>query len=113
MVGQKAVNTAKQKVENRVAKKAGEAADKALDNLEGKGNEKTETEETVEGTKKNGTSDNQKSEKLTATSNYDFVAGDKVILYEDFSQDAVGDFPALWTTNKSGEINTLSFAPGN
>ena len=52
MVGQKAVNTAKQKVENRVAKKAGEAADKALDNLEGKGNEKTETEETVEGTKK-------------------------------------------------------------
>ena len=51
-VGQKAVNTAKQKVENRVAKKAGEAADKALDNLEGKGNEKTETEETVEGTKK-------------------------------------------------------------
>ena len=57
--GQKAVNTAKQKVENRVAKKAWEAADKALDNLEGKGNEKTETEETVEGTKKNGTSDNQ------------------------------------------------------
>lgn len=111
--GQKAVNTAKQKVENRVAKKAGEAADKALDNLEGKGNQKTETEETVEGTKKNGTSDNQKSEKLTATSNYDFVAGDKVILYEDFSQDAVGDFPALWTTNKSGEINTLSIAPGN
>lgn len=52
MVGQKAVNTAKQKVENRVAKKAGEAADKALDNLEGKGNQKTETEETVEGTKK-------------------------------------------------------------
>lgn len=112
-VGQKAVNAAKQKVENRAAKKAGEAADKALDNLEGKGNQKTETEETVEGTKKNGTSDNQKSEKLTATSNYDFVAGDKVILYEDFSQDAVGDFPALWTTNKSGEINTLSIAPGN
>ena len=51
-VGQKAVNAAKQKVENRAAKKAGEAADKALDNLEGKGNQKTETEETVEGTKK-------------------------------------------------------------
>ena len=41
------------------------------------------------------------------------MAGDKVLLYEDFSQDAVGDFPALWTTNKSGEINTLSIAPGN
>ena len=112
-VGQKAINTAKQKVENRAAKKAGEATDEALDNLEGKGNQKTDTEETVEGTNKKGTSDNQKSEKLTATSNYDFVAGDKVLLYEDFSQDAVGDFPALWTTNKSGEINTLSIAPGN
>lgn len=112
-VGQKAINTAKQKVENRAAKKAGEATDEALDNLEGKGNQKTDTEETVEGTNKKGTSDNQKSEKLTTTSNYDFVAGDKVLLYEDFSQDAVGDFPALWTTNKSGEINTLSIAPGN
>ena len=112
-VGKKAVNTAKQKVENRAAKKAGEAADKALDGLEGKDNQKTDTEETVEGTNKKGASDNQKSEKLTATSNYDFVAGDKVLLYEDFSQDAVGDFPALWTTNKSGEINTLSIAPGN
>ena len=112
-VGKKTVNTAKQKVENRAAKKAGEATDKALDGLEGKDNQKTDTEETVEGTNKKGASDNQKSEKLTATSNYDFVAGDKVLLYEDFSQDAVGDFPALWTTNKSGEINTLSIAPGN
>ena len=112
-VGKKAVNTAKQKVENRAAKKAGEATDKALDGLEGKDNQKTDTEETVEGTNRKGASDNQKSEKLTATSNYDFVAGDKVLLYEDFSQDAVGDFPALWTTNKSGEINTLSIAPGN
>jgi outer membrane protein OmpA-like peptidoglycan-associated protein len=50
---------------------------------------------------------------LKAFSNYDFVPGDKVLLYEDFSQDAVGDFPALWTTDVSGEINTLNIAPGN
>lgn len=50
---------------------------------------------------------------LEAYSQYDFVPGDKILLYEDFSQDAVGDFPALWTTNKSGEINTLNAAPGN
>ncbi len=53
------------------------------------------------------------TQSLQAYSQYDFVPGDKVLLYEDFSQDAVGDFPALWTTNKSGEINTLSIAPGN
>lgn len=50
---------------------------------------------------------------LEAFSKYDFVPGDKVLLYEDFSQDAVGDFPALWTTDVAGEINTLNIAPGN
>ncbi len=49
---------------------------------------------------------------LQAYSQYDFVPGDKILLYEDFSQDAVGEFPALWTTNKSGEVNTLSVAEG-
>ncbi len=51
--------------------------------------------------------------KLQSATKYDFVPGDKVILYEDFSQDAVGDFPALWTTNGSGEIRTLNKFPGN
>ena len=35
-----------------------------------------------------------------------------MILFDDFSQDAVGDFPALWTANAAGEINTLNIAPG-
>ncbi len=60
----------------------------------------------------NVSADNSK-QSLKAFSNYDFVAGDKVLLFEDFSQDAIGDFPALWTTNKSGEINTLNVGPGN
>ena len=50
---------------------------------------------------------------LKAYSNYDFIPGDKVLLYEDFSQDAVGDFPALWTTDVAGEVNTLNIASGN
>ena len=50
---------------------------------------------------------------LQAYSKYDFVPGDKVIFFEDFSQDAVGDFPALWTTDVAGEVNKLNIAPGN
>ncbi|MBK7031212.1 MAG: OmpA family protein [Bacteroidales bacterium] len=50
---------------------------------------------------------------MESFSKYDFVPGEKILLFEDFSQDAVGDFPALWTTNKSGEVNTLSIASGN
>ncbi len=49
---------------------------------------------------------------LQAFSKYDFVPGERVIFYDDFSQDAVGDFPALWTANAAGEINTLNIAPG-
>ena len=50
--------------------------------------------------------------KLESYSQYDFVPGDQILFYEDFSQDAVGDFPALWTTNKSGEVKTLNNFPG-
>jgi outer membrane protein OmpA-like peptidoglycan-associated protein len=55
----------------------------------------------------------QEQTRLQASSKYDFVPGDKVILFEDFSQDALGDFPALWTTDVAGEINTLNIGPGN
>lgn len=44
---------------------------------------------------------------LKAYSKFDFVPGEKVIAYEDFAQDAVGDFPAKWNTNASGEIVTI------
>jgi outer membrane protein OmpA-like peptidoglycan-associated protein len=50
---------------------------------------------------------------LEAYSKYDFVPGEKVIFYEDFSQDAVGDFPALWNTNGSAEVVTTNLFPGN
>ena len=57
-------------------------------------------------------SETQEQQSMQSFSTYDFVPGDKVILFDDFSQDAVGDFPALWTANAPGEINTLNIAPG-
>jgi OmpA-OmpF porin, OOP family len=51
--------------------------------------------------------------KLTSTTQYDFVPGDKILYFEDFSQDAVGDFPALWSCNGGGEVKTVNIAPGN
>ena len=111
-VGQRAINTAKQKVENRASQKAGEATDKVLDKLEKKDKKNVETEQ---GEDANVQTD-QKSmqeEKLTATSKYDFIPGEKVIFFDDFSQDAVGDFPALWNTNGSGEVVTTNLFPGN
>jgi outer membrane protein OmpA-like peptidoglycan-associated protein len=54
----------------------------------------------------------EQQQPMQSYSTYDFIPGDKVIFFDDFSQDAVGDFPALWTTNAPGEINTLNIAPG-
>src|SRR6185436_11014976 len=47
-----------------------------------------------------------------AFSKFDFVPGEKVVGFEDFTQDAVGDFPARWNTDASGEIVTLAGQPG-
>lgn len=111
-VGKKAVNTVKQKVENRAVKKAGDATDKALDQLEKKDKKNVETEENKDAGEQ--TSDKMvKEEKLTSTSKYDFIPGEKVIFFEDFSQDAVGDFPALWNTNGSGEVVETNLFPGH
>lgn len=119
------------KVVNRVNRKIDQGIDKGLDAVEKEviegvkddkagDDKKGQTEKTgkeQKGTDKQTGDKNQVSKSdqpsLQSYSNYDFVPGDKVLLYEDFSQDAVGDFPALWTTNKSGEINTLNVAPGN
>ena len=53
------------------------------------------------------------AQKLSSKSSYDFVPGDKIIYYDDFSQDAIGDFSALWTSNGSGEVKTVNIAAGN
>jgi len=45
-------------------------------------------------------------------SKFDFVPGEKVVASEDFLQDAVGDFPAKWNTNSSGEVVTIEGLPG-
>ena len=50
---------------------------------------------------------------LATYSKFDFVPGDKVLVYDDFSQDAIGDFPANWNTNSAGETVTISNQPGH
>ncbi len=78
-----------------------------------------EKEKSKENQKTESKKDTLANKELTQTndlqsySKFDFVPGEKVILFEDFSQDAVGDFPALWTANAPGEINTLNIAPGH
>ncbi|POY39213.1 hypothetical protein C3K47_01590 [Solitalea longa] len=43
---------------------------------------------------------------------FDFLSGDRVIAFEDFSQDKTGTFPLDWNTNGVGEIATLDNQTG-
>lgn len=49
---------------------------------------------------------------FAAYSKFDFIPGEKVIAAEDFTQDAVGDFPGKWNTDGSGEVVTLQGKAG-
>ena len=61
---------------------------------------------------KNTSSGAPSNSSLKAYGKFDFVQGEKVIAQEDFSQDAIGDFPAKWNTNGTGELVTLDGQPG-
>lgn len=110
----------KKETNNRANKNTDQGIDKTFDSVENGVKDlfkKKNPNDTVNSTRQKATAqagnEAANTQSLKAYSQYDFVPGDKVLLYEDFSQDAVGDFPALWTTNKSGEINTLSVGQGN
>ena len=45
-------------------------------------------------------------------SNFTFIPGNKILFYDDFSKDGLGDFPAKWETGGSGEVVTTSLYPG-
>lgn len=120
------------KVKKQVEKKTQDKIQKEIDQAFDKSYNKTK-ESVKESNKKNKPSEKAtentelaKSEKvvktskveqgsnppLTANSKYDFIAGEKVIVMEDFMQDEIGDFPSKWNTSSGGEIVTLNGRPG-
>jgi OmpA-OmpF porin, OOP family len=115
-----------QQVNRRLNQKADRAIDKVLDTAEdsiaaglktddGSGQatgNQNNTDDQAEGNS-DQKAGSQTGTSLQSYSKYDFIPGEKVIFYDDFSQDAVGDFPALWNTNGSAEIVTTNLYPGN
>jgi len=114
------LNTAKDKSSDRVNDKVDQGIDKGLDKVEGvfKKKDKTKTDKTSKdtATSKSGSSTSTTSTSATPTletySKYDFIPGSSILFYDDFSQDAIGDFPALWNTNGSAEVVTTNLYPG-
>lgn len=125
----------RQKAQDRANQRTDQGIDKGLDKTEeGVGgvfrkkdrdkneNDKADSTATENSDNNSDNSNNNGNSTVTPTdvtpalmsySKYDFIPGDQVLLYEDFSQDAIGDFPAMWTTDGTGEVRTLNNYPGN
>ncbi len=54
----------------------------------------------------------QDQQQKVINSKYDFIPGEKVILFDDFTSENIGDFPLFWNTTGSGEIVTTNLAEG-
>ncbi|MDP4226768.1 MAG: OmpA family protein [Bacteroidota bacterium] len=129
-IGDQIKEKTEEQVEERIENRSGEAVEKSMDKAEdavkksAKKNKKqasstkttqsaTEDTQTINKETEEGNPTQSTQPKLESYSKYDFVPGDKILYYEDFSQDAIGDFPALWTTNGGGEVKTINIAPGH
>src|SRR5687768_1207590 len=94
---QSILQRAKQKIKQRTDSKVDKTIDDGLDKAEGK-----------KKVKEDKSDDMASGSQLTYTSKYDFVPGEKVIAFEDFTSAAIGDFPTRWNTNATAEVVTIS-----
>lgn len=100
-LAKKAENAAERTILNRTDREVSKKTDETIDSILTK---KTENEKTAES--EEIVSDTEESVDLYQ--NFDFVPGDKIVVYDEFETDQIGDFPAKWDTNGSGEVVTLS-----
>ncbi|NJK85862.1 MAG: OmpA family protein [Bacteroidales bacterium] len=95
-------------------KKDKEKEDESSDEDSSDDNEDNSSDSDEVNASKSGSDSKKEVEpKLESYTKYDFVPGEKIILFDDFKQDEIGDFPGLWTTNGTGEVRTLNKYPGN
>lgn len=90
------------KKKNKKSKKSGEE-----NTSDSEPNEKSAEVENTQ------TSNSKPSRKTTTSSSkFDFEQGSKVLYFDDFQRLNIGDFPAEFNTNSSGEVVTLSGKDG-
>lgn len=107
----------KDKTKDRIEQKIDEGIDKTLDGTEDAlsgSDEDIEDEEMRADVESNEmkTSAVVKQQDLKTYSKFDFIPGEEVIFFDDFSDVPIGDFPLQWNTTSSAEVVTVNNAPG-
>lgn len=128
-LGKRAEKAAERAVERRVEKETTEKTDEVLDSIlePGKKGEQQkspipqgespngsgQTEPNVDtGNGQSGVPSSEGGAKsIKVYSKYDFVPGDKLLFFDDFGNDFIGDFPSRWNTNGGGELVKINESP--
>ena len=124
-LAKKAENAAQRTVERRVEKETSEKTDQALDSIlePGSGGKQTpdvgtqgnegpsSTGNNSGGNSTAGIPANSGEKSIIVYSKFDYVPGDKLLFFDDFANDFIGDFPSKWNTNGSGEVVTIDESP--
>ncbi|QCX02247.1 OmpA family protein [Aggregatimonas sangjinii] len=131
-LGKKAEKAAERALERRVEKETTEKTEMVLDSIfepgsknEGKENSprsKTHPSKTTRPKNPINTSSPSTMEDsnpsntnelptLNVYSKFDFVPGDKLLFFDDFSNDFIGDFPVKWNSNSGGELVEIHNEP--
>ncbi|MES2880628.1 MAG: OmpA family protein [Bacteroidota bacterium] len=110
-------NKAKQKATQRADQKVDKAMDKGLDGVEESTKTKTAEDgdsktKNDDGTKPEGADKGKSTSFMQFNSKYDFVPGEKIIAFEDFTRAEIGDFPTRWNTNATAEVVTINNKEG-
>ena len=107
----RAEKAAERTVERRVEQETAKKTDAVLDSIlePGKGGEPAmdsivNPETNPEKQKGPVAARAPESGSLEVYSKFDFVPGNELMFFDDFSQDFIGDFPSKWDTDGSGEI---------
>ncbi len=118
----RAEEAAKETVHRKVENKTAEKTEKAMDSIlnlpdKKKGKRKGKKSKDFPSDSEDDNYDNEEeyyedeegidTEELAIYSKFDFVPGDELLFFDDFSNDFSGDFPAKWNTNGTGEVVTI------
>lgn len=108
-VKQKAKNAATNRVDGKVNQGINKGLDKLEEGIGGifKKKDKSNTDKDTKNSNEDSRASNSKGSDAPTFSTYnkfDFIPGDKIIAFDDFKQDAMGDLPAKWNSTGGAEI---------
>ncbi len=121
-VKETAKQTAEQKAEQKTAEGVNQGVDKGLEGVKSifkkkhkKENGTNNEDEVIQDVNETETADTNvtnESQNFGVYTKFTFEPGNKILFYDDFEKDQLGDFPLQWETSGSGQVVNNSVYPG-